>query len=1059
MNVLNLPKELRIFTGDFQLIEGDAGSANGFGRIWIRPIGNQLPQEFVLKLGSDVLRIRATTQTVGTNLFGFAAADKGWLANVSHDKNGIITLSLYGVGYTHKSVGLDLQFKTSIEGVNDNSFDESCRIFDAWSARDLLFLRYDSDRNIVFLVGDKQVGRVSISDGVPEIVSLHPLDYLGQNLGRWVLLDSEPLHVATEHWDEPSAMILQGLDNSISDFMKAWKEYNDAEEKEVEELRARIGVLQYGKKEIIKGNYDSELIKISINQTGSSGESLAFLKERVEGRGTVVVEVSEQKPVGDANDRDSSNGNNRAEVDFVDIANSVIHLRVPIGNLEIPGSGFVFVSVAGDLAQINRRRSAENRFANGECEIKGLSEILREVTPLESRSRKHEVGVSAKMRAQFSGELTPRQITAIEIAVNTPDIALIQGPPGTGKTQVIALIEQRIAELELNGRQNTLILLTSTQNDAVDQVAARTRIFGLPPNRDVGRGDIDPIEVWRKERLTASYALLDSDNAHNKVVNVSNIVSKIVTDHFYSDEQLDVLTQLETFVVEDHIRQMLADARQEIELNQLKKSLRERIERRIRALRTASVSYEDDGRERLLDIQREIEAPELPKKWRNEFGSSIAGILSKEENAWKECLVLQEELLDLFFDTVDLRPKRFSEDIRILARKIKTSVEKKTHQKKPGAVVSIGEALELYVNEISSSDNVDTIVREYSVVHAATCQRSARSWEGNDGRGASVGFQNVIVDEAARVNPSDLLIPLVQAKQRVILVGDHRQLPTVFDDHIAHGVSEAELLNTSLFERLFLMLQRVGRETGIPRTITLNTQYRMHPRLGDFVSREFYEPYGESIESGLTEEHFRHQIDGFANRTSVWVDVPLGSGAAQRSVTRSWYRESEASEVARIASKIVRENPDISVGIITFYSAQKELILELLDDELVARDEFGSPRVSDAFALQVDDAGKVHERLRVGSVDAFQGKEFDVVILSIVRSQKIRSTDTAVALFGFATIENRMCVALSRQKKLLIVVGDKSMASSEPAGEITGMHSLVQLCDEEEELLPVRLNV
>ena len=52
-----------------------------------------------------------------------------------------------------------------------------------------------------------------------------------------------------------------------------------------------------------------------------------------------------------------------------------------------------------------------------------------------------------------------------------------------------------------------------------------------------------------------------------------------------------------------------------------------------------------------------------------------------------------------------------------------------------------------------------------------------------------------------------------------------------------------------------------------------------------------------------------------------------------------------------------------------------------------------------------------------------------------------------------------MCVALSRQKKLLIVVGDKSMASSEPAGEITGMHSLVQLCDEEEELLHVRLNV
>ena len=53
MNVLNLPKELEIFTGVFELIEGETDSANGFGRIWIRPIGNQLPQEFVLKLGSE----------------------------------------------------------------------------------------------------------------------------------------------------------------------------------------------------------------------------------------------------------------------------------------------------------------------------------------------------------------------------------------------------------------------------------------------------------------------------------------------------------------------------------------------------------------------------------------------------------------------------------------------------------------------------------------------------------------------------------------------------------------------------------------------------------------------------------------------------------------------------------------------------------------------------------------------------------------------------------------------------------------------------------------------
>ena len=145
------------------------------------------------------------------------------------------------------------------------------------------------------------------------------------------------------------------------------------------------------------------------------------------------------------------------------------------------------------------------------------------------------------------------------------------------------------------------------------------------------------------------------------------------------------------------------------------------------------------------------------------------------------------------------------------------------------------------------------------------------------------------------------------------------------------------------------------------------------------------------------------------------------------------------------------ENPDTSVGIITFYSAQKELILEHLDTNLVSRDEFGSPHVAEQYSIQLDDSGKAYERLRVGSVDAFQGKEFDVVILSMVRSQKITSTDNAINLYGFAAVENRMCVALSRQKRLLIVVGDKAMASSNAAREITGLHNLVKLCDEEEQ--------
>lgn len=1043
------PIQARVFDGEFSLVEGELDSADGFGRIWIMPVGNRLPQEFVLKLGSEKLRIAATSQNVGTELFSFAGADKGWVANIRPTEEGNIQLSLYGIGQFYKSEELDMLFVSSIEGEDEFSFDKECRTFDTWSGRDLLLLRHSSEIDAIFLIGADKVGKVQVKTDLAEVMSLHPSGSWG-GVGRWILLDTEPLNTTVGHWDEPSILFLQSMNNSMSDFMDAWKQYNDAEEREIEELRARVGDLQYGNlAKIVEGTVNS-LFSVTVSKGRTSSDGLAFLKERIETGGRVVLEVSEEKPSVDGQNHNSKITNIRVEVEYVDDKKGMIQFRIPNNVFGIPSSGYLFISVAGDLTQINRRRRAESKFASGDCQLKGLSEILRETTPVESRRRRHEIGVSTKLRSGFDGQLTERQVQAIELAINTPDIALIQGPPGTGKTQVIALIEERLAELAANGDSSQLILLTSTQNDAVDQVAARTRIFGLPPARDVGRGDIDPIEVWRKERLGAAYSLLDLDTRHNQLTTVNNLVSKICTDNFSFDEQLGLLSELETHAMDEQTRQMTVDARQRLVQNKLKRSLREKLERRIRGLRTSNSSFLDDGYERLIDLQRVIESPDIPEEWRTKFGDQIREILSVDKNAWEFCSDLQEKMLDLYASEIDDRPKRFEKEFRATARFVGDQVEKKSRYVKDGAEISIGEALELYVNEISTFPAVDAVVRKYTAVHAATCQRSALFLDGPS-------FQNVIVDEAARVNPTDLLIPLVQAKSRVILVGDHRQLPATFDDNIARGVSESDLLQTSLFERLFVLLQQVGRNTGIPRTITLNTQYRMHPRLGDYVSKYFYEPYGESLENGLPEEEFQHQISGWESRTSVWVDVPLERGAAQRSVSRSWFREVEAIEVAHIASQIVLENPELSVGVITFYSEQKNLILENLEEELVTRDELGDLRVADEYSLLTDDTGKTHERMRIGSVDAFQGKEFDVVILSLVRSQKIRGSDRARDLYGFASVENRMCVALSRQKKLLLVVGDKSMAASGNARDVTGLHGLVELCDSEEEEFNRRL--
>lgn len=137
---------------------------------------------------------------------------------------------------------------------------------------------------------------------------------------------------------------------------------------------------------------------------------------------------------------------------------------------------------------------------------------------------------------------------------------------------------------------------------------------------------------------------------------------------------------------------------------------------------------------------------------------------------------------------------------------------------------------------------------------------------------------------------------------------------------------------------------------------------------------------------------------------------------------------------------------------ITFYSGQRELIKRKLKDAGVASDN--------------------NPRIRVGTVDEFQGMEFDVIFLSVVRSianfkqedldKLLQATDKEkpeiidelrMKYYGFLN-DHRLCVALSRQKKLLIIVGDSAMfaglkAKSFASQCVGAMLNLYELCKKE----------
>src|SRR5262249_5842169 len=148
-------------------------------------------------------------------------------------------------------------------------------------------------------------------------------------------------------------------------------------------------------------------------------------------------------------------------------------------------------------------------------------------------------------------------------------------------------------------------------------------------------------------------------------------------------------------------------------------------------------------------------------------------------------------------------------------------------------------------------------------------------------------------------------------------------------------------------------------------------------------------------------------------------------------------RPVEARRLAAELSRLMDEAPHLTFGVISFYAAQVGAIWrELRRVGVAAEQEDGSYQLAARHQIGVG------ERRRVGTVDAFQGMEFDVVLLSLTRSNGLAAVDEGGRRrkFGHLLLENRLNVAMSRQKRLLIVVGDQGMIQAE---QVEGLRPLV----------------
>ena len=259
---------------------------------------------------------------------------------------------------------------------------------------------------------------------------------------------------------------------------------------------------------------------------------------------------------------------------------------------------------------------------------------------------------------------------------------------------------------------------------------------------------------------------------------------------------------------------------------------------------------------------------------------------------------------------------------------------------------------------------------------------------------ARVKFDVAVIDEASQATIPSVLIPIAKAHS-FILAGDHKQLPpTIISDR-------AGALSKTLFEELIRIYPFKSQ--------LLNIQYRMNSLLMKFPNEEFYDN-GLKSDSSVDDIKIRDILDSHQDEEALlFIDTSDIADNRERHLkdSKSIVNEIEAEIAIRIADDYLSDGVNESdIGIISPYADQVKII-------------------------------QANTEIEVKTVDGFQGREKEIIIISTVRSNDKGN-------IGFLSDLRRLNVAITRAKRKLIIIGNKDTLITNPTYE-----RLINFCEDE----------
>lgn len=603
----------------------------------------------------------------------------------------------------------------------------------------------------------------------------------------------------------------------------------------------------------------------------------------------------------------------------------IIDFTPQVDYFNIASSGEISISMRMVEIALGRQRKALKSIQHKENVNPEISQII--FNPSIATSKKNIMLTEDDCE---STEIDRSKITSLEKALSADNIFLLQGPPGTGKTTFISELVYQIlnGNDKYRGNPDAKILIASQSHVAVDHSLAKVKKL-IPNIKMIRIGILDKLaessraytldifcREWTQKVIENCKAALvkykqeigldeSLQEKHSILTEIENITKEIVE---LIDELKEVESELEKIDILDSKWQFINE--------------KIAIMKQMVLIKTIGVTEEHlsqiideftDGLSELNDklavvIEESIALSEQKIELQNRYVAinEELSIKGQEVGEWKELLGV-------------------TSDEEYLQAKADIQLALKENKKKYAMYSKVESLCKEWQKRVTQGDGLLQESIADSTLVGATCLGIASL-----NAAIEFNFDWVIVDEAGKATPPEILVPICLGK-KVVLVGDHKQLPPVVDEALLK-LQDKERMNISKEDLELSLFEYLERSLNDDCKSILNEQYRMNPVIGDLISKLFYE---SKLISKTSRKEKTIPLKMFESKPLVWLSTASRSDRKEERISDSFRNSCEAKIIFEQLLEIDKELEELKIkketAIIAGYRGQRDRLTRLYE--------------------------------------------------------------------------------------------------------------------------------